>query len=257
MTVEAGMMGEERFRTVGVLGSGTGLFTSRYWSGFVIDDDILLDAPPTTGIHLRRMGFDAQRLQYVFISHLHADHAFGLAFVCLEFHFERPKASPLTVIGPAGLRQYVETLYRLAYPYEGPRPARAYPLSLEFIEVPEQTDLALPGISFRAVPMDHHATRLNSYGYRLTRGDRTIAYSGDAGTVPPIIELAEGADVLIVECTNLKGNAGDHLNVSDIKILRDMLPSSTRIWVTHTQTVTQALLPDNTVLLEDFEIKAI
>lgn len=253
----SGVTRVEGFRQVRVLGSGTGLCTPRYWSGLLVDEDILLDAPPTTGIHLRRMAVDARRLRHVFISHLHADHVFGLVFLYLEFLFERSRTAPLTIVGPTGIEQYVETLFRIAYPFEGRRPAGAHPLPLEFREVSGPTDLVFGDLACRAVPMVHHPARLESYGYRLARGGRTVAYSGDTTAVEPVVDLAGGSDVLIVECTNLRGNQGDHLCVRDIAALRERLPATTKIWVTHTQGVTQDVLPGGTLLLEDFDTRAV
>jgi ribonuclease BN (tRNA processing enzyme) len=64
--------------------------------------------------------------------------------------------------------------------------------------------------------MVHHSDRLRSYGYRLTRGGRAIAFSGDTGAVEPVSDLAKDSDVLIVECTNLDWNRGDHFGVRDV-----------------------------------------
>lgn len=250
-------MTAEGFRLIRVLGTGNGLFSPRYWSGFVVDDDILLDAPPTVGIHLRRLGVDARQLKYVFISHLHADHVFGLVFLYLEFYFEHPRTTPLTIVGPKGIQQYVEGLYRLAYPYAGPRPANGHPLPLEFHEVDGPAAGAFGGLAWRAVPMVHHAAVIKSYGYRLTRGGRAIAYSGDTAVLEPVVGLAKDSDVLVVECTNPDdGNYGDHLCVRDIAELRRRLPPSTKIWITHithTDGAAQAAFPDGTTLLEDFD----
>jgi ribonuclease BN (tRNA processing enzyme) len=247
------MIRTDRFRRLRVLGTGTGLATPRYWSGLLVDEDVLLDAPPTAGIHLRRMGADAADLRYIFISHLHADHAFGLAFLCLEFHFERPRAAPLTIVGPVGIRRYVETLYQLAYPFDGTHPPGAHPLPLEFREVAGPADLTFERLSCRAIPVTHHSAQLHSYGYRLTRGGRTIAYSGDTAAIEPVADLAAGSDLLIVECTNLEGNHGDHLCVRDLAELREKLPARTKIWVTHTQGVIQGDLPRGTTLMQDFD----
>lgn len=242
------------FQKIVVLGSGTGLSSSRYWSGFVVDNDILLDAPPTVGIHLRRVGMGARDLRYIFVSHLHADHVFGLIFLCLEFHFETRRQEPLTVIGPVGIQEHVERLYRLAYPYEGRAPASAYPLLLQFREIGGAVEAVFHDLSYRAIPMLHHPTLIQSYGFRLTRGGYTIAYSGDTAMVPQLLELAAGANILIVECTNITGNRGDHLNPDDIQTLRTLLPSSTQILVTHTQGVVQQQLPSGTTLVNDFDL---
>jgi ribonuclease BN (tRNA processing enzyme) len=247
------MSAGEGFHKIRILGSGTGLVSARYWSGLVLDEDILLDAPPTVGIHLRRAGLKSTDIAHIFVTHLHADHAFGLVFLWLEYHFATPRSEALTVIGPSGIRAYVEQIYRLGYPYGGCMPHGACAFSVSFIEIDRITEVDLGSIVFRAVPMQHHQEEMLSFGYRLSRGASSVAYSGDTRMVPELLDLARGADVLVVECTNKEGARGDHLDLQDIRTLRELIPMSTRILVTHTQDVHDRDLPLGVVLARDFD----
>ncbi len=243
-----------RFHDLAVLGSGTGLFVPRYWSGFVLDGEVLLDVPPTVGIHLRRLDLRSDTLTCAFVTHLHADHVFGLVFLALEFNFERRRPVPLDVVGPAGIQEHVKRLYDLSYPRpEEAIPTREFPLGLRFHELRGRADGNVGALAYQAIPLKHHPRLLNSFGFRLTRGGHTIAYSGDTTMVPDVLELARGADVFIVECTNHSGAHGDHLDLEAIHTLRRLLPASTRILVTHYQHITQDHLPPGATLVHDFD----
>ena len=63
-----------------------------------------------------------------------------------------------------------------------------------------------PGLSFSTVGFDVEACRLPhydlvSYGFRVTNGGRTLAYSGDSAPTDELTELARGADLFLCEAT--------------------------------------------------------
>ena len=48
-----------------------------------------------------------------------------------------------------------------------------------------------------------------------------------------IFELAEGADVLVVDCTYTSGSGPEHMGLDDIKTIRQRLPAETALVLTH------------------------
>jgi ribonuclease BN (tRNA processing enzyme) len=250
MEVTAGARG---FRDLTVLGSGTGLVVPRYWSGFALDGEILLDVPPTAGIHLRRLGIRSEALTSAFVSHLHADHVFGLVFLALEFNIAHSRTTPLDVVAPAGTREHVERLFHLGYPGNEATAEPGFPLGMRFHELDGGLEGVVGDVAYQAIPLKHHLRFLDSFGYRLTRGNRTVSYSGDTAMIPALLELGRGADAFIVECTNQAGSDGDHLDLEAIRTLRGALPASTRILVTHYHDIHQGQLPSGASLVRDFE----
>src|ERR1044071_3245541 len=84
-------------------------------SGYLVEAGgrmFLLDCGPTTLLALKRAGFDPARIDAVFLSHLHGDHAAGLPFFFTDYLHEHPRARPLHVAGPSGTEERVRGMFR-------------------------------------------------------------------------------------------------------------------------------------------------
>ena len=67
------------------LGSGNAFLPhGRMHALVLVDDCVLVDAPPTVLAQLRRCGTSPSVLKHVLITHWHADHTFGFPFLLLE-----------------------------------------------------------------------------------------------------------------------------------------------------------------------------
>ena len=66
---------------------------------------------------LNGIRFGCNKLNRLFISHLHGDHIFGLPSVILGVSFERDpelnESSPIDIYGPSGLAEYLSTVFRV------------------------------------------------------------------------------------------------------------------------------------------------
>ena len=62
------------------------------------------------------MGKPLESIEYLFISHFHGDHCFGLPFIFLDHYFMTKRENPLTIIGPKGVKKLALTLIDLAFP---------------------------------------------------------------------------------------------------------------------------------------------
>jgi ribonuclease BN (tRNA processing enzyme) len=74
---------------------------------------------------------------------------------------------------------------------------------------------------------------LRAFGYRVTTPDGVIAYSGDTVMCPPLVPLADGADVFVVECSCWGEQCGPHLNPKNILELRERISPRTKFILTH------------------------
>ncbi|HEV2592154.1 MAG TPA: MBL fold metallo-hydrolase [Gaiellaceae bacterium] len=54
------------------------------------------------------------------------------------------------------------------------------------------------GFTITAIPTRHAAL---PHGFRISDGQKTLAYSGDSGPTPELAELADGADLFLCEAT--------------------------------------------------------
>lgn len=146
-----------------------------------------------------RMDVDFSLIEHVFISHLHADHMFGLPFLLLEYCIRRHRDNPMYIVGPPNIRERTFQLCDLAWPDMrnlGFEPK----LPLFFIEVPEEGDYKAGDLEFSAVPMEHFT--LDAFGFRFEYKGRSIGYSGDTAECCDLDRLLEGTDVAILELTH-------------------------------------------------------
>ncbi|MGD9675791.1 MAG: MBL fold metallo-hydrolase [Candidatus Bipolaricaulia bacterium] len=214
------------------LGASAALTDGGPWSSLLLDGRVLLEIPPTAVPQLHRYGLDPSRIEWVFVSHLHADHVFGLPFLLLEFCIRHARSTPLTLIGPPGLKEHVHTLCDLAWPdlcTGGPE--RLMPLV--FIEATAGRETAVGALRFVAFPMVHF--RLPALGYRIAYGGRTIAYSGDTGPCPGLDALLEEADVAIVEMTHPHPTEDEgHLDAADVaRLAAPLAARGAKLLATH------------------------
>src|SRR5690348_643796 len=199
---------------------------------------MLFDCGEGTQRQLMRSTVGLPDLEEIFITHFHGDHYLGLPGMLKTFQL-RQRELPLTIYGPAGLRQLFSELGRvfgkLSYP-------------LELVEVRPGDALVRDGYRLLAFPVDHGVAAVGwvldederpgrfdtaaadalgiPFGPErgaLQRGEpvtlldgRTVAAAevvgparpgrrvvipGDTGPVETVRALAEGADVLVHEAT--------------------------------------------------------
>ncbi|WP_412520762.1 ribonuclease Z [Staphylococcus simulans] len=96
------------------------------------------------------------KIDHIFITHMHGDHIFGLPGLLTSRSFQGGEDKPLTIIGPRGIKNYVEmtlqaSLSRLNYP-------------VTFIEIDEQLHYHHKGFTISAYALNHG---IPSFGYRI------------------------------------------------------------------------------------------
>ncbi len=183
-----------------VLGSGNGVPTAtRGCPGFLVrgaGETVLLDPGPGTLAAAARAGVDAGQVTGVLLTHLHIDHHLDLAALLFALRSPRFRGRPpLRVLGPRGLlRTYA--LWREAYGHwvepEG------YELDIaEAVPGPAR----LGGLLLEAVAVPHGRRPALGWRIRERQGGPVLAFSGDTGEGPGIVEAGRDADLFVLECT--------------------------------------------------------
>ena len=185
-------------------------------SGYLIEGPgrLLLDCGPGVLARLREQ--HAQNgwpeVDAIVVSHFHLDHWGDLV----------PWVWGL-MVGPAREEDPPE----LWVPPDGRDELRALGTRLGMPDMFEQTFRVreyAEGEPFQAAGLEVCALRLphytlQTYGFRVTNGDRSLAYSGDSGPSERLAELARGCDLFLCEATldrpELDGEPRGHLSAEE------------------------------------------
>jgi ribonuclease BN (tRNA processing enzyme) len=75
--------------------------------------------------------------------------------------------------------------------------------TFELHEYEERTPFSAAGLDVTAIRVPHY--RIETYGFRVSDGSTTLAYSGDSGPSDQLAELARDADLFLCEATLERG----------------------------------------------------
>lgn len=199
------------------------------WSCCLIDGKILLDAPPTVLPRLRERGGSPADIETIFISHLHADHIFGIPFILLDHFYLTERTGPLNIIGPSGIETRVRDLMEIAYP--GMWEQRVDRLEVRFLEVEPGNDYSVNDLKFKVYEMNHG--HILDVGYQLEYAEGRIAYSGDTAPNENLTEMARTSNILIVEMSSVEDKIPGHMTINEIFSLREVMDPTAHMIVTH------------------------
>ncbi len=190
----------------------------------MVDGRVLLDGGAPLLPHMHRLGVDPGNIEVVFITHFHGDHTLGLPpFVLHRVFVDR---RPLTFVGPAGVKQHLEQLWKVSW---GPDWARVMRPQFKVKYVTARPSGTVAGVRYETVKLDHGT--MGSTGYRIHVNGKVVAYSGDTESTAPLDKLVTGADVAIVEATG-PGDVFSHMSWEAAGKLRKRHPG-TRFFFNH------------------------
>jgi ribonuclease Z len=127
---------------------------------------LLFDCGEGTQRQLMRSTLGLPDLQEIFLTHFHADHYLGLPGMLKTFSL-RQRELPLTIYGPAGLREFFKSLGRIVGKL-------SYPVELEEVRPGE----ALDRDDYRILVFPvHHG--VSAVGYAIAEEERPGAFDAD------------------------------------------------------------------------------
>ena len=132
---------------------------------------------------------DPLEVDAVLFTHLHPDHYFDISglYVMWRYHPGGPRPR-IPVWGPQGVRDQVARAYGLA-------PDPGMTREFEFHEYDDEP-VRLGPFTIRASRVVHPVA---AYGLRVESEGALLVYSGDTGQCQQLVDLAQGADLLLCE----------------------------------------------------------
>lgn len=210
------------------------------------NDYVLIDCGEGTQFRLLEQRIRPTRLRYIFISHLHGDHYFGLAPLLSSLNLAG-RTEDLYLFGPRGLDEVLTTMFRVSdsrlgftLHFQAVDPDRPsflldHPL-MQVESIPLQHRIDCTGYLFREKPAKPHLLREKlpadvpiAYLKQLKEGEdildadgqvlyaaadytepgappRSYAYCSDTRYVEDLVPQLQGVDLLYHEATFLQDN---------------------------------------------------
>lgn len=138
--------------------------------------------------------FGAARLTGLVVGHYHADHWIDVAPLRYRFPWGEPAARPLKAFLPPGAREHLDHLSAAINERQG-----FFDVAFDVAEYASHQPFTIGSLTITPHPVGHYVPAW-SMDIRGADG-RRIVYAGDMGPSDVVVELAHGADLLILEAT--------------------------------------------------------
>lgn len=189
-----------------VLGSGTGVPSIRRAGPAnclrVEGQTILIDSAAGTLRQLVKAGIPYDNIDVILYTHFHPDHIGELVPFIFATRYAPgyKKSSPVMILAAEGLKEFHQSLIKAFGHWAEPESGKVI-----FEEIPSQMKAAMQlfPITIRSAPTNHTS---KSLAYRIETADgKSVVFSGDTDFCEELIELAQGADLLVLECAAPEG----------------------------------------------------
>jgi ribonuclease Z len=203
---------------VTLLGTGTPQpIMERFGSSILVQagsETLLFDAGRGCLQRLRQINIAYDKINALFLTHLHSDHIVGLPDLWLTGWLVSKRVMPLNVFGPTGTGEMLNDL-RKAFVFDIRMRVEDDKRSEEgskFLvkEIQQGVIYEKNGVKVTAFEVDHFPV-VPAFGFRIEYNGHSVVLSGDTRYSENVIKFAKGADLLIHEVAI----APDSLSKSD------------------------------------------
>jgi ribonuclease BN (tRNA processing enzyme) len=180
--------------------------------------EYLIDCGIGTMRRMLQAGIQSEQIKTIFFTHLHPDHALGLADVLANDFLRLNMAAAgqtIDIYGPPQTKELVDSAFRyITIPFSGGFTAEgrlANEIKSPFLTHEVERDGLVyedDRIRVTAAENAHYALmsadlrqRMKSYSYRIETPHGVVVFTGDTGPSDAVAQLARGADVLVAEAS--------------------------------------------------------
>lgn len=165
----------------------------------------VFDMGEGSGKTLSLMGMPLDKIEGVWLTHLHSDHFEGLGPFTLQRWAGTSARTPLPVFGPDGVTEITEGLnavyridstYRIAHHGAAVVPPSGFGMTGKAIQPGIVYDV--DGVRITAFAVDHDPIT-PAFGYRVDFKGKSVTITGDTAFTPKLAVAAKGSDLLVSE----------------------------------------------------------
>jgi len=124
---------------------------------------------------MNRLAISRNEVDYIFLTHFHADHVGGVPFFILEANYIVKRDRPLTIVGPPSLKARYPQIMETGFPGTKAMELR-FPLMLREVEIGRRDEFGPLRLTAYHVVHDDRAGPC--LGLRLEAEGKVIAFSG-------------------------------------------------------------------------------
>lgn len=197
-----------------ILGSGSFITDLNHFGpSYLLEHDdkkILVDAGEGCVIQLLKLGVTPTDIDYIFLTHFHADHTMDLISILVNIKLKKLKDNTnkkIKIFGQKGINDFMTGLSVFKHDVQN---------EYEAEELNGKTAIG----DFNVVPFKVVHTDAEAIALRFEIEGKIVVFSGDTSYCPGIIDAAKDADLLIIDCSNPIGAENIiHLNPEQVAIV--------------------------------------
>ena len=196
-----------------ILGSAAALpDPDRYHTSMVLtvgERRYLIDCGNGATLQMMRANIDPTEINHIFLTHLHYDHIADFPYFMISTWMGDRQNAPI-VFGPDGTRDFVDHLFeggafdadiraRAAYPK---RQANKHVLTPDIRTIKPGAVWEDERVRVTAVYAEHIPREITEcFAFKFEAEGKSVVFSSDTKPCAAVESLAEGADLLVHECT--------------------------------------------------------
>lgn len=196
-------------------------WSERATSCYVLDDHILFDCGEGTSKNVvKRYGEEIlQKIDWIFITHLHADHIFAIdEYLTQSIMYKKDFTKKLTFVGPEGLKDAIRVLFKFSAKGE-----YVFENYINIFEVNQNSDPFFVD-GYKISMFDLHHGEFDDIGYVIDDGKQKLGYTGDTEFDLNLIKMVEACDAMICDVSGYE-NTSRHMGVAGYNELKNRYPN--------------------------------
>jgi ribonuclease BN (tRNA processing enzyme) len=159
---------------------------------------VFLDLGPGVLRAMLRYALNFSDIDVLCLTHLHPDHVGDLVpfLFATRYSLGYTRQEPFQLLAARGFREFYGHLQKAFGQWVEPPPGL---MQLKELDPAGPEEVVLERVVIKSAPTNHTE---GSLAYRVEAEGRALVYSGDTDMSESLVELARGADLLVLECAN-------------------------------------------------------